>query len=101
MAQVIKETGSKEKLKGEESTNKEMEGHMMVSGKIIWCMEKESIVGPMVESTSEGIMKTKKMALEFISGLTGEGLKGSGEKGKEMVQEKSSILLGSKNMDFG
>ena len=55
----------------------------------------------MVESTSEGIMKTKKMALEFISGLTGEGLKGSGEKGKEMVQEKSSILLGSKNMDFG
>jgi len=35
MAQVMKETGSKEKLKGEESTNKEMEGHMMVSGKII------------------------------------------------------------------
>lgn len=64
-------------------------------------MEKESINGLMAESILEGTMRTKKMGLEFISGSMEGGLKGNGEKGKEMVLEKLYILQDNKSMDFG
>ena len=51
--------------------------------------------------TMAPILKIKKKDLAFITGLTEEGMKGSGRMEKEMERENLFSLTGTKLKDFG
>lgn len=64
-------------------------------------MDKECIDGRMVDDMKADITRTKKKAMEPISGWMAVGMRESGKTANEMVQALLFMQMESKNMDFG
>ena len=60
------------------------------SGKIIKCMEREFIHGKTAGSMKENIVLIRSMGMEFISGPTAEGMRGTGKMGND--KEEGNIF---------
>ena len=75
---ATKEIGSKIELKELESINGKTVGHTLVNGRIITCMEKAFIHGPMVEDIKASMKWTKSMGMEFTNGLMAAFMKDTG-----------------------
>jgi len=87
MALNITGSGTTTKLTGMVCIPGLMVGRMMVSGKPIICMERESISGPTEESMKATTEMTKSMDMENILGSMGESTLASGSTASRMERE--------------
>ena len=66
---------------------------MKENGKIITCMDKEPILGVMVENIKESITWIKSMVTEFTIGLMVGDMKDIGHMGNNMEKENIFCLM--------
>jgi len=67
---------------------------MMDPGKIIICMDKEFILGVMVENTMVNTTWIRNMGTEFTIGLMVEGMKATGVMENSTARGSTCCLMG-------
>jgi len=78
-----------------------MVGDMKVNGNKTTCMERESILGLMGESTMESIKMIKNMVSALICGLMGADIQDSGKMGNNMGKANMLCLTEQRGQDIG